>query len=691
MAPQQAECAAPQPIGPPPGLKHAVVLVHGWNGGPDSMTVLRDAVLKTGRAAVYTFDYHAYRNNWAADDVIAGCLAVFIDAVARASKAQPAKVFVVGHSMGGLATRYASALTVGDRQVGQVIAGLVALDTPHLGSHWGGTGYADLLTSIFGPRSGDGAPLPDPSKNGAVCLARHEPVSATPKSGSGGFPSQCGPLPPYLPETSAVFQISGQVWVERTFLGVRLYRYSLDGDSVVDTSSELGYIGSGPTPAPGTKVRYGPVEMAQVECTDNTARIVDAAASMSAHVLSLTIRAVSIIGDDAVMTNILSDTVGPVYAALLAVTNQVTGCSHSKITKNAEAVKAAVGKLTTWFDMADNPMFAYTGPDGLAVARGTKTVYRTGGEDCGALGNFYDDPIWTDDGRYVSSVWSRCEDDGLGPPDVRDNVVLTIDTRNGAKRQVTCGCSAITAVGGSRIGWIDDRGRGYTLDLFGPAKATPWTIRMPAGLYARQVLADAGGTVLIRASSRAAGTQGFAAQPDDVAGAIVAIPPGGDVKILKRFDNLASVTAAAGGTTGTGPRFVFGTIDDFGDCAHPGPVWLFDPAGAQVQTDTSAIAKGGEVFLDDVWWSAGGQVMATLSSSVCDPMGGKVATQPSLWRLDGHKWVSVDRGPLDSVRQLSPSFKAVITSSGDLYVERNGKGTRVARGVYAISVPDLGS
>ncbi|HZM81783.1 MAG TPA: alpha/beta fold hydrolase [Candidatus Limnocylindrales bacterium] len=687
----EAKCHSPQPIAAPPGAKHPVVLVHGWMGKPGSMDAIREALEKGGRASVYAFDYHAYRNNWAADAVIADCLAVFIDTIAQASQRQPGKVFVVGHSMGGLATRYASQLSVQGRPVGPRIAGLVTLDTPHLGSYWGGTGYAHLLTSILGPHSWDEAPLPDPSKDGVVCLAHHDATASAPRGDSAAFPSQCGGLPPYLPQTAAVFQVSGQVYVERKFWGISLYRYSLDGDSVVDTSSELGYIGSGPPPANGTKVRYGPVEMTQVECTDNTDKIIDAASTLAGalgkQILSLTIKAVSLIGDNMIMDNVLSGTVGPAYAALLAVANFVTGCSHSKITGDVQTVKATTEKLTSWFDAIDNPMFAYTNPDGLTVVRGTKTAYRSNGEDCGALGNFYGDPVWTSDGRYVTSVWSKCEDDGLGPPHVDDNVLMTIDTRTGTKRQVTCGCPTVAAIEGSKVGWIDDRGRAYTLDLFGSNQPAAWPIRMPAGLYARQVLASADAAILVQASSRAAGNDGFAAQPDDQAGAVVSVSANGDVKVLQRYEQLVAATAAGGISTASGPQFVFGTIDAMGDCGHPGPVWLTDQSGNQkLKTDTSAIAKGGEVFLTDVWVSPQGQIMATLSSSICNPSGGTSATPASLWRLDGQKWVSVDRGPLAYVRQLSDSDKAVVIS-GDLYVERNGKGTRIAREVYAIATP----
>jgi hypothetical protein len=267
-------------------------------------------------------------------------------------------------------------------------------------------------------------------------------------------------------------------------------------------------------------------------------------------------------------------------------------------------VKTTTEKLTSWFDGIDNPMFAYNNPEGLTVVRGTKTTYRSDGEDCRALGNLYSDPVWTSDGPLRKARFGEC-----GRYDTRPSLQPCRRKRR---------------------------------------------LRRPAGQPGRRCC--------FRVCQR-------------------------DVKVLQRFDQPVGVTAAGGRSTASGPQFVFGTIDVQGDCGHPGPVWLTDQTGNhKMKTDTSAIAKGGEVFLGDVWMSPQGQIMATLSSSICNPSGGTIATPASLWRLDGQKWVSVDRGPLAYVRQLPDSDKAVVTS-GDLYVERNGKGTRIAREVYAIAVP----
>ncbi|GAA0810993.1 hypothetical protein [Spirilliplanes yamanashiensis] len=114
--------------------------------------------------------------------------------------------------------------------------------------------------------------------------------------------------------------------------------------------------------------------------------------------------------------------------------------------------------------------------------------------------------------------------------------------------------------------------------------------------------------------------------------------------------------------------------------------------GAPADTATAAVTDGSdgaaEPFLRDAWWGRDGRLYATMSSSICDPSGGVPMMPPSLWRLDGTRWVSVDGGPLLAVRQVGAALKAVVTGDGTLYSElRGGAGVRIAADVRSIAAP----
>lgn len=83
-------------------------------------------------AAVFTYDYHPYSGCWVTDGHIGPGLGKVIDCLFAASGQ---KVIFVGHSMGGLAARYAAA--VPDRTA--KISRTITFGTPNLGSHLAGT------------------------------------------------------------------------------------------------------------------------------------------------------------------------------------------------------------------------------------------------------------------------------------------------------------------------------------------------------------------------------------------------------------------------------------------------------------------------------------------------------------------------------------------------------------------------
>lgn len=137
-----------------------VIYVHGWvstskhvagkgvfsavpdlsvkraGGTPDFSRSLIGNVQELPGAAVYTFDYERYASRWVTDGKIGASLAQGIDCLFEHSGE---KVIVVGHSMGGLATRQAlseipdlqakisQVITFGTPNTGSVIAAILAV------------------------------------------------------------------------------------------------------------------------------------------------------------------------------------------------------------------------------------------------------------------------------------------------------------------------------------------------------------------------------------------------------------------------------------------------------------------------------------------------------------------------------------------------------------------------------------
>lgn len=138
------------------GMYTPIVMVHGWTGSDThdaagrgafshriDLTANRLGTVTTTRsligqfqslpgAAVFTFDYHPYSARWVDDAHLEQALGKVIDCLYRASGQ---KVIVVGHSMGGLVTRYAAThpgVSGPDRAA--EISTVVTFGTPETGS-----------------------------------------------------------------------------------------------------------------------------------------------------------------------------------------------------------------------------------------------------------------------------------------------------------------------------------------------------------------------------------------------------------------------------------------------------------------------------------------------------------------------------------------------------------------------------
>ena len=309
---------------------HPVVLVHGWTGKPLTDTKpLLEAKLGPGWR-MFQFNYCNSSNLWAAVPQIAGRLATYIADLSAAGG--DGKVFLVGHSMGGLAARFAADPHWGGQPVSDLIGGIVTLDAPHGGSPWGNTPYGLIKEALTG--------FPNPFAAGPVdasrCLALHQ--------GATGMPPGCD-VPPYLAKQIPITQVAGVLTVDRTLFGFHLYDISMGGDTVVPLDSEAGYIGSGKQ---GKSALSGShIHVAQVPCTITSDRALGSAATLASGLLNARLGQVlaRLDSDNAAMDALGAGKPDPALLEFLALADAVGECAHSNITHNQTAMTAVAAAL----------------------------------------------------------------------------------------------------------------------------------------------------------------------------------------------------------------------------------------------------------------------------------------------------------------------------------------------------------
>lgn len=324
---------------PPTGLvkdAHPVILVHGWTGSPmaDTRALLEKQM--TPGWQFLLFDYHDAATRWADAPQIAGCLADYTTKVSQAHQKAggDGRVYFVAHSMGGLAVRFASAKPgVGDR-----VAGLVTLDTPHAGSPWGNAD-AGPWGRVHELMAGFWKDVPADNSQARRCLATHQ--------GPAGVPQGCA-IAPYLPGTTPVATIGGNLTIRRTVFGFLGYDVPTGGDTIVTQDSSQGYFNS----APAGKVRTGThVNPIGVACTQDFNGIVNAAvrvatATSGPLVSSLVAGIAQLHSDTSALDDILAGSASGAMLDVLIAANLAPGnCSHAGISTNVKAVTAAAGAL----------------------------------------------------------------------------------------------------------------------------------------------------------------------------------------------------------------------------------------------------------------------------------------------------------------------------------------------------------
>lgn len=198
-------------------MEKVALVLHGWNGHAlvDTRNLLDDRLDDSW--AVVAYDYHSLNAYWPDKSGADLCLRDHIVGLHDATGKDSANIFLVGHSMGGILSRFTLARYP---ELADLVGGVVTLDTPHLGSPFG----SSLLSQLFG-NGGDGG----------KCLALHHP---------GDLPAGCE-LAPYIPQQVPVAQIAGAVTLTRTFLLFGSHKLATDGDGTVWNRSQTGYVLSG--------------------------------------------------------------------------------------------------------------------------------------------------------------------------------------------------------------------------------------------------------------------------------------------------------------------------------------------------------------------------------------------------------------------------------------------------------------
>lgn len=327
-----------KPVSTLVGDRHPLVFVHGWtdngDGLNDTWKAIDDRLPNTFQAIF--FDYRNANTEWAASPKIAGCLATLLDEVARAhrTKGGDGRVYVVAHSMGGLATRFAA-----NHGGAEALAGLTTIGTPHLGSPFGNTRGAELWQRV--KEFEQSKLFADKDSDAARCLAIH--------NRDRDLPAGCE-VPPYLPAGAAIGQISGTNVVRRTLFGVALYDIDLRSDGIVGVDSATGYSPeSGPrdTSAPRPAAAY----LENVSCTVTSDQTLELMRSFQGGALPVSImmaelKAIALLNmDSQVLDQISNGTLGPELAVMLIVATLMFPCGHNAIATQPDSMDGVVDSL----------------------------------------------------------------------------------------------------------------------------------------------------------------------------------------------------------------------------------------------------------------------------------------------------------------------------------------------------------
>lgn len=343
------EAAARSPYSTTPGTFHTdaqpLVLIHGWTGNSDGMYPVELGLEQRvpGTFDFRYFDYRTANTDWASSPRIAACLAEYIHAVSQAHRASggDGRVYVAAHSMGGLAIRFATDGRYASPPVtSDELAGVITIDTPHLGSPFGntypGAGWEHLN------ELGDRNLLPVRASDAVHCLAVH--------SSTVPLPSDCAKAP-YLPVGTPIMAVTGDSSVRRTLFGQALYDIDLTSDGVVNVPSGTDYLGSGPIGDPGPQGEQ--VSARDVRClssSDETMLLLKGLVPPTpVSIIKAELAALgSLWIDDRIVDQVNSGEQGPELAVMRLVAALTSPCGHGSMLSHPEALDSAADALKDW-------------------------------------------------------------------------------------------------------------------------------------------------------------------------------------------------------------------------------------------------------------------------------------------------------------------------------------------------------
>jgi pimeloyl-ACP methyl ester carboxylesterase len=647
-----------------------ILLVHGFNGNPSmwfqkidsSVTPYQPAPLRSlvgqlqtvAGAAVYTLDYSATATHWFTEPAAGGpAFVAAFDCLMKSSAFAGHKAVVVAHSMGGLIARWAVTMAAGAADRAKKLSLAITVGTPSQGS-WlasdaavlnGALWFYDATIELIAQLA-DGcfsAPVP------AGCAGLNEALELY-RTRSEFIPGSAeltgmAPWPPGI----QVKTLATRIILENTglgFFGLHLPGEMDFGDGVVAVSSAIS----------------GGQEPKVFECrytADETIAATDLWLSQWHFITP---------GD--------ARGYGSPIAAVIVGHDSI--CGHNRqsrlIELTNEVLFAVVDELRR-----DQPTYAYVSKTELGLVSGSAVVAST---PAGANGS----PVkFTEDGHIAYTVTQP----GRG-------TIIGLDVSTHKEKRIVCDCVRAVPAGGSRVAWMD-AGRVRVADLSASVLTSDWlSIQVPAGppgseFAGPNLLGGGEGKVVLAYENGAAAYGG----PEQLW--VLTLDGSAPPRLLS--EATASDTAAASAAADGKGNMAYVLGWHGGGCESGATLVVSDLEAAKTAS-TDSTALGGQYpggnGVRDLWWGRDGQLYAIMSSWTCDHSRGDpqvVQTKPSLWRLDGSRWVLVDKGPVLAVRQLTGHLKAVVVGgtslydAGTLYSETDGKGIKMATGVWSIAAP----
>ncbi|MEU2613980.1 hypothetical protein ABZ570_20705 [Micromonospora sp. NPDC007271] len=664
-----------------PGLRpHAdgrftpVLLVHGWNGSPETWSQpitystlpnkpsvnhsLLGNLQGLAGAAVYTLDYHDVAHRWFALPGAGGELFVEAENCLAGQEAfQGHKTIVIAHSMGGLVTRWAvsDAAPDGAQRRGR-IGLVVTLGTPYEGSWLAelGTSLLDTATDIGALRDKRVAALLEVIH---LLLVQCEGVDLPGCRELTKLADQLATVRAFVPGSPELAALSG--WPA----GMRVH--TLTSRTVLEDAAGGLFALRSP----------GELDLGDVVVGTDSATAGDFPERIGECRLTMSLLR-NWVNDRLVDTGRLAKIDAPSHMFL----GLFADCFHVNEARIIQLTNEALGIVADEL-AAQGPLYAYRAVGELGIVRMDRVAHRVRGT--------FVDAQFTDDGRYLAAV------ERAGRPNAR---VVTISVADGHRADLPCGgCTSVAPAGQDRVAWLDRAGKLVQANAAGGPGSAPVALRLPKtaeftehqrqGITASTVRIHAGvhGRFLVSRQYHEATdtTETFLVDADGSAEAL---------------DDNGFVGATA--VTPGGTKLAYARGYQYEAASADIDVAVVDPDKAtRTVVDSQQLAAGiyhagygpaGEVVaVHDLWWGYDGKLYATIGSQSFLPWTQDMETviPKSLWRLDGQRWVSVDAGPLLAVRQLTRSTKAVVTADGTLYTETDGRGVKVATKVEAILVP----